>query len=98
MGPLTIVVAFDRVRRCFFFMPITHHPRFVAAQAVAVVQRSMRGEDPARMMADLGFGPLLLITNFPVKMSGSGRSFQVCGGGEVCVCACVCVSCNACSC
>jgi len=45
-------------------------------KAVAVVQRAIRGEDPARMMGDLGFGPLLLIANFPVKMSGSGRSFQ----------------------
>eukprot|EP00983_Pelagomonas_calceolata_P035607 1114757-Pelagomonas_calceolata.AAC.5 len=39
-------------------------------QAVAVVQRSMRGEDPAQLMQSLGFGPLLLISNFVVKMSG----------------------------
>ncbi|KAJ9513041.1 hypothetical protein QJQ45_029470 [Haematococcus lacustris] len=45
-------------------------------KGVAVVQRSVRGEDPAHMMLEHGFGPLLLIANFPVKMSGSGRSFQ----------------------
>ncbi|KAF5841966.1 hypothetical protein DUNSADRAFT_10137 [Dunaliella salina] len=45
-------------------------------KAVAVVQRSMRGEDPAQLMQSLGFGPLLLISNFVVKMSGSGRNFQ----------------------
>lgn len=50
-------------------LPLPHAPPYV--QAVAVVQRSMRGEDPAGMMADLGFGPLLLIANFPVKMSGA---------------------------
>ncbi|PNH02098.1 hypothetical protein TSOC_011949 [Tetrabaena socialis] len=44
-------------------------------RAVAVVQRAMRGQTPALVMRELGFGPLLLITSFPVKMSGSGRSF-----------------------
>lgn len=39
-------------------------------KGVAVVQRSVRGEDPAHMMLEHGFGPLLLIANFPVKMSG----------------------------
>jgi hypothetical protein len=40
------------------------------SQAVTVVQRAVRGEDPAGMMLKLGFGPLILITNFTVKMSG----------------------------
>ncbi|GLC44004.1 hypothetical protein PLESTB_000218900 [Pleodorina starrii] len=44
-------------------------------RAVAVVQRAIRGQEPAAMMRELGFGPVLLIANFPVKMSGSGRSF-----------------------
>ncbi|KXZ50220.1 hypothetical protein GPECTOR_17g857 [Gonium pectorale] len=44
-------------------------------RAVAVVQRAMRGEEPAAVMRELGFGPVLLIASFPVKMSGSGRSF-----------------------
>lgn len=35
----------------------------------------MRGAEPAAIMHDLGFGPLILIAQFPVKMSGSGRSF-----------------------
>lgn len=43
-------------------------------KAVAVVQRAMR-QDPAAAMHDLGFGRLLLLASFPVKMSGSGRSF-----------------------
>jgi hypothetical protein len=41
-----------------------------------VAQRAIRG-DPASVMAELGFGPLLLITSFAVTMSGSGASFQV---------------------
>ncbi|GLI65751.1 hypothetical protein VaNZ11_009351 [Volvox africanus] len=44
-------------------------------RAVAVVQRAIRGQEPAAMMRDLGFGPVLLIASFPVKMSGSGRAF-----------------------
>ncbi|GIL79211.1 hypothetical protein Vretifemale_8592 [Volvox reticuliferus] len=44
-------------------------------RAVAVVQRAIRGHEPAAMMRDLGFGPVLLIASFPVKMSGSGRAF-----------------------
>ena len=35
----------------------------------------MRGQEPAAVMHDLGFGRLLLLASFPVKMSGSGRSF-----------------------
>jgi hypothetical protein len=45
-----------------------------SCHSVTVVQRSMR--DPAKQMLELGFGPLLLIKSFPVKMSGSGASFQ----------------------
>ncbi|KAF8056137.1 hypothetical protein HT031_006488 [Scenedesmus sp. PABB004] len=45
-------------------------------RAVAVVQRAIRGGPPEAAMAELGFGPLLLIKAFPVNMSGSGRSFQ----------------------
>ncbi|KAK9829586.1 hypothetical protein WJX72_006653 [[Myrmecia] bisecta] len=45
-------------------------------KAVAVVQRSMRQEDPAEFMADLGFGPVVLVDSFPVSMSGSGRNFM----------------------
>jgi hypothetical protein len=37
----------------------------------------MRGNEPAVLMRELGFGPLLLISNFAVSMSGSGASFQV---------------------
>ncbi len=42
-----------------------------------MVQRSLRSSDPAVAMRDLGFGPLLLIASFPVKMSGEGG-----GGGR----------------
>lgn len=42
---------------------------------VAIVQRSMRSVEPISVMADLGFGPLILVGSFPVKMAGSGRSF-----------------------
>ncbi|KAG2445539.1 hypothetical protein HXX76_000154 [Chlamydomonas incerta] len=45
-------------------------------RAVAVVQRAMRGQEPAAVMRELGFGPLILINSFSVSMSGSGRSFQ----------------------
>lgn len=44
------------------------------AQAIAVVQPAMR-RDPALVMEDLGFGPLVLVSQFPVKMAGSGSSF-----------------------
>lgn len=40
-------------------------------KAVAVVQRAMRGVAPEAAMAELGFGPLLLIRAFPVNMSGA---------------------------
>lgn len=40
-------------------------------QAVAVVQRAIRGEQPAELMAGLGFGKLLLAATFPVNMSGA---------------------------
>jgi len=43
---------------------------FVTLQAVAVVQRAIRGQAPEAAMAELGFGPLLLIKSFPVNMSG----------------------------
>ena len=43
----------------------------MCTQAVAVVQRAIRGEEPAAMMYGLGFGRLLLIANFTVKMSGA---------------------------
>ena len=35
-----------------------------------MVQRAMRGQTPEAVMAELGFGPLLLIKAFPVNMSG----------------------------
>jgi hypothetical protein len=44
---------------------------YTALQAVAVVQRAMRGVPPEAHMAELGFGPLLLIKAFPVNMSGA---------------------------
>jgi hypothetical protein len=41
-------------------------------QAVAVVQRAMRGgQTPEAAMAELGFGRLQLIKAFPVNMSGA---------------------------
>lgn len=43
---------------------------FVSLQSVAVVQRSFRACDPAEVMEELGFGPLLLKGSFPVSMSG----------------------------
>ncbi|KAG1665493.1 hypothetical protein FOA52_009754 [Chlamydomonas sp. UWO 241] len=45
-------------------------------RGIAVVQRAMRGNEPAALMRELGFGPLMLISNFAVSMSGSGASFQ----------------------
>jgi hypothetical protein len=59
----------------------------VSVQAVAVVQRAMRGQAPEAVMAELGFGPLLLIKAFPVSMSGvcvwEGGDWK--GGWELCV-------------
>lgn len=46
-------------------------------QAVAVVQRAMRGCAPADVMAELGFGPLALVGSFAVSMSGAFRSARV---------------------
>jgi hypothetical protein len=46
----------------------------VPVQAVAVVQRAMRGQTPEAVMAELGFGPLMLIKAFPVSMSGRHRN------------------------
>lgn len=40
-------------------------------QAVAIVQRAMRGAEPTARMAELGFGSLSLVSRFPVSMSGS---------------------------
>lgn len=39
-------------------------------RGICVVQRSVRGQDPAAMMLQLGFGPLQLVTSFAVTMSG----------------------------
>lgn len=39
-------------------------------QAIAVVQRAIRGREPAGLMRELGFGPLALVSNFAVSMSG----------------------------
>jgi hypothetical protein len=39
-------------------------------QAVAVVQRAVRGQHPSQMMRAFGFGTLMLIAQFPVSMSG----------------------------
>jgi hypothetical protein len=39
-------------------------------QSVAVVQRAMRGRDPAEEMEEMGFGALYLVGSFPVSMSG----------------------------
>lgn len=46
-------------------------------RGIAVVQRSMRSDDPEDLMAnDYDFGPgLKLEASFPVSMSGSGRRF-----------------------
>ena len=55
--------------------------RLVAAspevQGVAVVQRAMRGREPAHVMAELGFGPLQLVGSFAVSMSGAPRSSSI---------------------
>lgn len=51
--------------------------RSPSLRTVTVVQRAIRGKEPAAVMAELGFGLLLLITSFAVNMSGSGASFQV---------------------
>lgn len=49
----------------------------LTAQAICVVQRAMRCDDPAEYMNDMyGFGPLELRDSFRVTMSGSGRSFM----------------------
>jgi len=44
-------------------------------RCVAVVQRSFRGASPEDHMLQYGFGPLKLLTSFPVSMGGSGRTF-----------------------
>lgn len=48
-------------------------------RAFAVVQRGIRGgpgrRGPAEELAALGFGPVRLVDQFPVAMSGSGRGF-----------------------
>lgn len=44
-------------------------------RAVAVVQRAIRQQKPEELMFELGFGPVMLISSFVVKMCGSGRSF-----------------------
>lgn len=38
---------------------------------MAVVQRAMRGREPAAVMAELCFGPLELVGSFAVNMSGA---------------------------
>lgn len=35
-----------------------------------MVQRAMRGQEPAAVMREMGFGPLILINSFSVSMSG----------------------------
>jgi len=40
-------------------------------RGVAVVQRAMRGREPAAVMAELGFGALELVGSFAVSMSGA---------------------------
>lgn len=65
-------------------------------QGVTVVQRSMRCDDPARVMEEeYGFGEVQLVDAFSVGMSGSGARFQAyifvkkcigsgrCGSGSV---------------
>jgi hypothetical protein len=41
-----------------------------------VVQRAIRGAQPAEYMSELGFGPLELVKEFPVMMSGKGAIRQ----------------------
>ncbi len=43
---------------------------FGGAQGVAVVQRAIRGEEPAEAMRGMGFGDLTLVDTFAVTMSG----------------------------
>ena len=45
-------------------------PDSIVVQAVAVVQRAMRVDNPCMPMGELGFGPLVLVSRFPVSMSG----------------------------
>ena len=44
--------------------------------SVVVVQHAMYGE-PSLIMAEMGFGLVLLMAQFEVAMSGSGAKFQV---------------------
>lgn len=46
------------------------------ARAIAIVQRSFRGRDPAHEMSELGFGDVTMVANVAVKMAGSGRQLQ----------------------
>lgn len=43
---------------------------FGGVQGVAVVQRAIRGEEPAEAMRGMGFGDLTLVDTFAVTMSG----------------------------
>ena len=52
-------------------LPYTHSlSNSIMVQAVAVVQRAMRVDNPCMPMGELGFGPLVLVSRFPVSMSG----------------------------
>lgn len=61
-----------RVLQCMLQHCLIRHAimQCLMVQAVAVVQRAMRGAHPAEVMADMGFGDLSLQATFPVSMSG----------------------------
>ena len=79
--------ACNQVRRCLQLTASLIDGRMLACQRWPMAlscrardriehSHTRRNGDPAAVMSDLGFGPLLLITSFAVTMSGSGASFQ----------------------
>lgn len=53
-----------------YWCPSSYNIYHVVVQAIAIVQRTIRAQDPMVVMEELGFGSLKLVMSFPVHMSG----------------------------